>query len=101
MTCLFISKAWVYHSRWGPSQQEDYLWDSTATLCGNVYGVTRGSEEIRSTWNCVSRSCQTYLAASESVIQNLPCGRTIEEFVEQLMELYCSRAGTMEMSGKF
>lgn len=101
MECLSIAKAWVYQSSRGPSQREDSLWESIATHCRNEYKVTRGSEVIQSTWKRVSRSCQNYLAARESVIKNLLSGRTMEESGDQAMELYCSRADNRDRYGKF
>lgn len=61
----------------------------------------RWTEAIRSAWKCVSRCCQIYLAAGESVIKKLPSGQTVEASGGQVMELYCLRARVRDRAGIF
>lgn len=100
MECLAVAKAWVYQSSRGPIQRKESMWDIIAAHCQTLYGVVCGPEAICSTWKRVSRACQKYLAARESVIKIPPSGRTIEGSGDQFMELYCARAGSKDRTGQ-
>lgn len=98
---LYIAKAWVRQSSLGCNQREENLWGGIHDICVKKYGMDRTKDAIRCKWNVLARECQHWISARALVATKLPSGRTLEEAGDQIMKLYCKKAGRKDGSGNF
>lgn len=98
---LCIAKAWVRQSSFGCNQREDSMWGGIADICVSKFGLDRTKDAIRCKWNVLSRECQHWISARALVATKLPSGRTLEEAGDQVMRVYCRKAGRKDSSGYF
>lgn len=75
------------------------MWQGIPSNCRNVSGVISGAEAIRSTWKMLYRNCQIYITAHEHVAKTIPSGRTVDESLGRVMELYGRRADRKDRNG--